>query len=89
VVIIQDDRFDATDSTTVCGLTSTEIDAQAFRIPIDPSERNGLRSLSNLMVDKIATMPRHKLRRRLGVLDDNDLLRLNRAIATFLGLGGA
>jgi mRNA interferase MazF len=89
VVIIQDDRFDATESITVCALTTTQIDAPVFRIPIDPNPMNGLRSLSNVMVDKITSMPKHKLRRQLGKLNDSDLFRLNRAIATFLGLGSA
>jgi mRNA interferase MazF len=87
VVIIQDNRFDATASITVCGLTGTDIGAAAFRIRIDSNDRNGLLTPSYLMVDKIATMSRNKLRQRLGRLDDSELLLLDRAIVTFLGLG--
>jgi mRNA interferase MazF len=40
------------------------------------------------MADKITTLPRKKLARRLGRLDDADMMRLNRALIVFLGLAG-
>lgn len=86
VVIIQDDRFDATASVTVCPLSSNPVEAPLTRIPIEPSELNGLEQPSKLMVDKITTMPRDSLRDRLGRLGENDLVRLNRALVVFLGL---
>ncbi|MBX3517494.1 MAG: type II toxin-antitoxin system PemK/MazF family toxin [Rhodospirillales bacterium] len=85
-VIIQDDRFDATPSVTICAFTSDPTDAPLFRLPIDSSDRNGLRSISRLMVDKITTVARDKLGERIGRLDDDDMVRLNRAILVFLGL---
>jgi mRNA interferase MazF len=87
VVIVQDDRFDATMSVTVCGFTTDPTDAALFRLPIDPAAENGLAAPSRLMVDKIATVPRGNLGRRIGRLADTDMLRLNRAIVVFLGLG--
>jgi mRNA interferase MazF len=87
-VIVQDDRFDATNSVTICGFTSNEMDAPLFRLLVAPSERNGLRGPSRLMVDKITTVPRAKLGARIGRLDDEDMLRLNRAVVVFLGLAG-
>ena len=57
VVIVQDDNFDATDSITVCAFTTDPTDAPLFRLPVEPTERNGLRSPSRLMVDKITTVP--------------------------------
>jgi len=88
VVIVQDDRFDATASITVCPLTTNPKEAPLFRIPIDESERNGLQTGSRLMVDKLATVHKSKLGVRLGHLDDDDLVRLNRAMLVFLGLAG-
>jgi mRNA interferase MazF len=38
------------------------------------------------MVDKIATMRRDRLGSQIGRLDDEDIVRLNRAILVFLGL---
>jgi mRNA interferase MazF len=86
VVIVQDDRFDATDSITVCAFTSDETDAPLFRLPVEPNERNGLRAASRLMVDKITTVPKRKVGALLGRLDEEDILRLNQAVLVFLGL---
>ena len=56
---------------------------------VEPSDRNGLRAPSRLMADKVTTVPRSKLGRRVGRLDDEDVLRLNQAILVFLGLAGS
>ena len=68
--IIQDDRFDSSASITICIFTTDEAEAPLFRLPVAPNERNGLRSASRLMVDKIATVPKKSLGTRLGRLDD-------------------
>ena len=60
--------------------------APLFRLSITPSEGNGLRSVSRLMVDKLTTVPKDRLGERIGYLDDEDGVRLNRAIPVFLGL---
>jgi mRNA interferase MazF len=88
-VIVQDNRFDATDSITVCGFTSNEADAPLFRLLVAPSDGNGLRDPSRLMVDKVMTVRRKRLGKRLGRLDDEDVLRVNRALLVFLGLAGS
>ena len=85
--MIQDDRFD-TDSVTVCPLTIDPTEAPLFRLEIAPSDANGLRESSRIMVDKITTVRRANLAHRVGVLDDADVLRLNRAIVVFLGMAG-
>ena len=85
-VIVQDDRFDATASVTVCVFTTDATEAPLFRLPVTPSDRNGLRSLSRLMVDKLTTVSKERLGERIGRLDDEDVVRLNRAILVFLGV---
>ena len=89
VVIIQDDLFDATASVTVCAMTTDQTDAPLFRIPVDADETTGIRQPSRLMVDKITTVPRSKLGERLGCLSDDDMTRLGRSIAVFLGLASS
>ncbi|MET4275951.1 MULTISPECIES: type II toxin-antitoxin system PemK/MazF family toxin [unclassified Bradyrhizobium] len=89
VVIVQDDSFNITNSVTVCALTTNQTEAPLFRLPINQTERNGLRVPSRLMVDKIATVPKAKIGSLVGRLDDEDVLRLNRAIVVFLGLAGS
>jgi mRNA interferase MazF len=89
VAILQDDRFDATRSITVCPFTADRTDSPLFRLPIEPKESNGLREPSRLMVDKIITVPRGKMGARIGRLEDKDIVRLNRAVLLFLGLAGS
>jgi mRNA interferase MazF len=88
VLILQDDRFGATASITVCGFTTDPTEAPLFRLPIEPAAENGLDAPSRLMVDKITTVGRNRLGRRIGRLADTDMVRLNRAIVVFLGLAG-
>ncbi len=85
-VIVQDDRFDATASVTVCVFTSDETEAPLFRLPVTPNARNGLNVPSRLMVDKLTTVSKERLGARIGRLDDTDLVRLDRAMLVFLGL---
>ena len=70
VVVIQDDRFDATDSITICAFTTNETDLPLFRLKVEPNARNGLRAACRLMVDKISTVPKTKIGARVGRLDD-------------------
>ena len=88
-VIVQDDNFDATASVTICAFTTDATEAPIFRLVVEPTEENGLRAESRLMVDKLTTVPKAKIGSRIGRLADSDLLRLNRAVVVFLGLAGA
>jgi len=88
-VVLQDDRFDATASITVCVFTTDPTSAPLFRLAIEPSDRNRLKETCRLMVDKVTTVPKAKLGAGIGRLDDEDLVRLNRALVVFLGLAGA
>jgi mRNA interferase MazF len=89
VVVIQDDRFDATVSVTVCPFTTNPVEAPLVRLPIDPSDDNGLDQPSQLMVDKVTTVPRSSLGDRVGRLHDDELVQLNRSLIVFLGLASA
>src|SRR5205085_8566381 len=86
VVIVQDDSFDATGSITICAFTTDETNAPLFRLLVAPNERNRLHAPCRLMVDKITTVPKSKIGKRVGRLDDEDVLRLNQALLVFLGL---
>jgi len=88
-VILQDDAFAATASVTLCLFTTHFIDAPLIRLTVEPSERNGLRASSQLMVDKVTTVSRGTVRSRMGRLSDEDVIRLNRAVIVFLGLAGS
>ncbi|MGL5930358.1 MAG: type II toxin-antitoxin system PemK/MazF family toxin, partial [Dermatophilaceae bacterium] len=88
VVIVQDDRFDATSSVTVCPLTTSLTDAPLLRLSVEPTEVTGVRQPSQVMVDKVVTMPRAAVGEQVGRLGDADLVRLDRALLVFLGLAG-
>jgi mRNA interferase MazF len=85
-VIVQEDRFDSTSSITLCVFTTDPTEAPLLRMLIAPTDRNGLSSASRLMVDKVTTVPKARLGKRIGKLNDEDVLRLNRALTVFLGL---
>jgi mRNA interferase MazF len=86
-VIVQDDHFDATPSITICVFTTDPTEAPLFRLPVDPDALNRLDRRSSLMVDKLSTVPRAALGEHIGRLADEDIVRLDRAIVVFLGLG--
>ena len=88
VVIVQDDQFQGGDSITVCPLTADPTPGPMVRLEVVPAEENGLRVASRIMVDKLTTVPKNKLGRRVGRLDDETMVRLNRAMLVFLGLAG-
>jgi mRNA interferase MazF len=85
-VIVQDNRFDATDSIVVCPLTSDPTPAPIFRLSIQPSAQSGLRAPCRMMVDKLTAVPRRRLGRLVGSLASEEVRTLNRAIFVFLGL---
>lgn len=86
VVIVQDDRFDATASITVCPLTTNPVQAPLTRIAVEPTSTTGIEQASKIMIDKVTTMPRSSVGDRIGRLEDSDLVRLDRALLVFLGL---
>src|SRR5438874_13080407 len=84
VVIVQDDSFDATDSITICAFPTDRPEAPLFRLQVEPNDGNGLRAPSQLMVDKITTVPTSKVATRVRRLDHEDVVRLNGSIPAFL-----
>ncbi|MGB8380263.1 MAG: type II toxin-antitoxin system PemK/MazF family toxin [Dermatophilaceae bacterium] len=86
-LIIQDDRFDATDSVTVCPFTSTDVDAPLLRVPVAADEENGLDQDSFLMVDKITTVRRSNADAVIGRVQAATLVEFERRLLVFLGFG--
>ena len=85
-VLLQDDRFDATDSVTVCPLTTTEVAAPLLRVPVSTDGVSGLDAASWVMIDKITTVRRAHVRQRIGRLSSTQLVQVERLIMAFLGL---
>jgi mRNA interferase MazF len=86
-VIVQTDALPAAHaSVIVCQMTSDIADAVDFRITVEPTQGNGLRSRSQVMADKPVTIRRARVGNRIGTLDVKDLARLNVALAFVMGL---
>jgi mRNA interferase MazF len=88
-VIVQTDALTAAGapSMVLCLISSHLVDAPAFRISVEPSAGNGLQQTSQIMVDKLVTVPRARVGKVIGHLDDETMLRLNRTLAFVIGLG--
>jgi mRNA interferase MazF len=86
-LVIQSDLFNETHPTvTVLPLTSELRDAPQFRILVEPSAANALEKISQIMVDKPITFSRSKIGKTFGRLDDDMILRVNRAVAVWMGI---
>jgi mRNA interferase MazF len=86
-LVVQADAFNETHaSLTLAPLTSKIMDLPLFRITVDPSAGNGLRSVSQIMVDKVVTVPRARVGPTIGRLEDDHLQRVSRALMLWLGL---
>lgn len=85
-IVIQSDWLKATDSILVALLTSALADAPFYRLQIEPTEENGLKAPSQIMVDKIIAMPRAKCGRTMGRIDEAGLIALNHMLSVVIGL---
>ena len=86
-LVVQSDFVPATYRTvTIVPLTSHLEMAPLFRITVEPSRGNGLRKISQVMIDKSMTQLREKLGPPIGHLDEDTLVRVNRALVLWLGL---
>ena len=86
-VIVQSDAFPETHaSVIVCQMTSDLVDAPAFRVTVEPTAANGLRTRSQVMADKPVTIRRERVGRQIGRLGQQDMTELNAALAFVMGL---
>ncbi len=88
-VIIQADALTqgGLGSIILCLMTTHLVEAPTFRIPVQADDRTGLKSPSQIMVDKLLRVPLDRVGNVMGRLDDEFLLRLNRTLAFVVGLG--
>jgi mRNA interferase MazF len=86
-LVVQSDLFNETHaSITVIPVTSTIVDTPLFRVTVEPSRRNGLRLVSQIMVDKVTTVRRERLGQMIGRLEEDMMLRVSRALALWFGI---
>jgi len=86
-LILQSDVFsDIHETVTVALLSSNLVQAPIFRLNVLPSTQNGLTRECQIQIDKIMTIRKEKIGEVIGVLEDTLLVRVNRALALWLGL---
>jgi mRNA interferase MazF len=87
-LVVQSDLFnDMHASVSVAPITSTIVDAPIFRITVEPSAGNGLKMVSQIMIDKITTVRRERMGNTIGHIEGDQALRATRAIALWFGIG--
>jgi mRNA interferase MazF len=85
-LVVQSDFFENHPSVTVLPVTSDLRDTPLFRVLVEPSQENGLRVTSQIMIDKAMTVSTERLGEPIGLLDPNVLLEVDRCLAVFLGI---
>ena len=86
-VVVQADLFNPTHaSVTICPITSDCVDAPLFRVTLLPGNRTGLVDPSQVMVDKVVSVPRGAIVRDLGRCDADELASIDDALRLWLAL---
>ncbi|MBB4187330.1 mRNA interferase MazF [Sinorhizobium terangae] len=84
-IVIQNEEIPL-DSVVVIPTTTQWVDAPWFRIEIDPTAENGLAERTYAMSDKIVTIPKSNLGKKIGHLDEDRMKNLEDAIREVIGL---
>jgi mRNA interferase MazF len=85
-VVVQSDWLTVTDSVLVALLTTALVEAPLYRLTIQPSDANGLKAPSQVMIDKIVAIPREKRGRVIGRLNESERIALNHMLAVVVGI---
>ena len=86
VVVQSDHSIGLFDSLTVCLLTSDPADNAPLRIPVAPTEANGLKVQSWVQTEKVMTLPKEKAGPAIGTVSSEDMARVDIGLATHLNL---
>lgn len=86
-VVIQSDLFNESHASAVlCPLSSDLTGFAIFRVKLLASRTSGLRTDSEVMVDKMATVNRDRIRQRIGRLSGSQMDQLNAALRIWMDL---
>ena len=85
-LVVQSDFFRKRSSIILCFITAELRDTPLFRLTVPPSPDNGLHRSSQIMVDKLMTVSREKVRDVIGRSEDKSMVEVNRALALWVGL---
>lgn len=86
-VVVQSDLFNPTHaSITICPITSDCVDAPLFRLTVPPGSRTGLKSVSQVMIDKIVSVPRSAVSEEIGECDEREVEAVEDGLRRWLAL---
>lgn len=86
-LVVQAELFNPTHaSVSICPITTACIDAPLFRVDLPPGDRTGLQSPSQIMVDKIVSVPRASIVREVGRCDEAASHAVDDALRNWLRL---
>lgn len=86
-LVVQSDLFNPTHaSITICPITSDCVDAPLFRLTLPPGSRTGLKSVSQVMIDKIVSVPRTAISAEIGECDVREIEAVDDGLRRWLGL---
>ena len=84
-LVVQSDLLTTLDSVVLCPVTS-DLRSATFRVNVEPSATNGLRVLSQVMVDKLSTLPRSRVSEPFGRLEEARMKQIDRALLLVIGV---
>lgn len=86
-LVVQSDAFNETHaSITVCPITSDCVDAPLFRVSLPAGRRTGLEVPSQVMIDKVVSVPREAIGRAIGRTESTEQDLVGRALQTWLSI---
>ena len=85
-LVIQSDALPRPARSRCCPSPAPSSTRPLFRPTVQPTEANGLRKPSQVMVDKAVSARRDRVGPPIGRLDDATLLAVTRSLAVFLGI---
>lgn len=86
-LVVQADLFNPTHaSVTLCPVTSDCVDAPLFRVLLPPGQRTGLSATSQVMIDKVVTVPRKAVERTIGRCDGDEIALVDDALRRWFAL---
>jgi mRNA interferase MazF len=86
-LVVQSDLFNPTHaSVTICPITSDCVDAPLFRLTLPPGPRTGLRKFSQVMIDKLVSVPHSAISAEIGECDPGEIETVDQGLRRWLGL---
>ena len=88
-LVVQSDLFNPDHGSTVlCPLTSDLTRQGMFRVSLPAADTPGLRTDSEIMIDKMTVMARSRIRQRIGRLTPEQMGAVDQALRIWLDLPG-